>query len=182
MGEVSTRRIRRMKLRHDGPLNFAEAYHLATGIGGAYVDVFGDRCVAGFEDEAAAREAWASHADEFEVHPEPVVYAMYNVGTRPWAWWRFDSGRPELAEGPWHPVPRSTGDRLRFDYSGGPTARFRFLAESGELTPAEVAVSYEAEQRALAGKWPDEDRDEKCWRAAVLRAAGVPSPLEETNP
>ena len=74
------------------------------------------------------------------------------IGQRPWAWWEYESGRPELRSRP----PES------FDFSDGlaPATRadhlyevekFTYLAENGHLTEAEIekiaAKGQEARER-----------------------------------
>jgi hypothetical protein len=63
------------------------------------------RCSA-FATDADREAAWLAHRDELE--------ADLNDGSRPWAWWRYESGRPD----PEHPS-------------------MTWLAEHGHLTPAE---------------------------------------------
>ena len=76
------------------------------------------------------------------------------LGIRPKDWWRYESGRPDLAEGP------ALGEDL-YGHVLGPVLeraveRFRFLAATGELRPSEV--------KAIAAGEGDSYR----WRQAIV--------------
>jgi len=61
------------------------------------------------------------------------------MGNRPWAWWEYESGRPELRSRPPESFDFSRGyevtTRLDHEYE---LAKFTFLAENDFLTQAEL--------------------------------------------
>jgi hypothetical protein len=103
--------------------------------------------------ELNAEAAWEADRD-WQVQRAVNV----GLGVRPEEWWRYDSGRPDLA-----------GDDAELDtyahLGGGPqleraTLRFRFLATTGELTPAERLAIIEGSGPRYA------------WRVAILARNG----------
>jgi hypothetical protein len=90
-----------------------------------------------FANDEERRGAWDERKDK--LMEERYTGTSTCIGRRPWAWWEYESGRPELRKGP----------PGRFDFSRGlaETPRidhehevevFTFLAEGGHLTDAEL--------------------------------------------
>ena len=80
-----------MRVRHRNPraprgaLDFDQRYKLASGwtLG----------LQPAFADESDARDAWQAHRAELIEHE-----ARRRAGYRPWAFWQWDAGRPDLIE------------------------------------------------------------------------------------
>jgi hypothetical protein len=90
-----------------------------------------------FETDAERRAGWEERRDE-------IMEKLYtgtdaNMGHRPWAWWQYDSGRPDLHS--YHDPPRDLAQSLahatRISHLRE-VERFTHLAESGFLTDAEI--------------------------------------------
>jgi hypothetical protein len=84
------------------------------------------------------------------------------LGTRPEAWWRYESGRPDLAASPG--IDTYVHLREDPDHRDHERAceRLRFLMRSGELTEAERStIAREAATERTPGRW--------AWRAHVLQ-------------
>jgi hypothetical protein len=134
-----------------------------------------------FDRDEERRAAWDERKDK--LMEEEFTGTPTGMGHRPWAWWQYESGRPELRFGPPERFDFSRGlaevTRLDHEYE---VEKFSFLAEHGHLTDAELekiaAKGREATERIGTG-WerkahqsPDYGGDKlKAARAEAVSAA-----------
>ena len=90
-----------------------------------------------FETDEERRAAWDERKDELMA--EEYTGTSTCMGNRPWAWWEYESGRPELRSRPSESFEFSRGyavtTRIDHEYE---VKKFRFLAEDGHLTDSEL--------------------------------------------
>jgi hypothetical protein len=102
-----------------------------------------------FESDEERRAAWAERKDE--LMEEEYTGTSTCMGHRPWAWWEYESGRPELRSRPPESFDFSRGlaetTRIAHEHE---VERFAFMAENGHLADAELEKIAELGREAKA--------------------------------
>lgn len=105
-----------------------------------------------------APRGWLDQRDD-----QMTAWTGTGLGLRPEGWWQYESGRPELAGPPGADVYAHLRDDPAF--LEAPIARLRYLRDSRELTPAELAaIRAGAATEREPGRW--------AWRSRVLGERG----------
>jgi hypothetical protein len=102
-----------------------------------------------FESDEERRAAWDERKGELMA--EEYTGTPTCMGHRPWAWWEYESGRPELRSRPPESFDFSRGlaETTRIVHVHG-VEQFAFLAENGHLTDAELEKIAELGREAKA--------------------------------
>jgi hypothetical protein len=87
-----------------------------------------------FVNDEERRAAWEDRKDKLLA--ERYLCEPY-YGHRPWAWWEFEAGRPDLRFSPPHDSSLSLAESERHNQEYE-IEKFTFLAENGYLTDREI--------------------------------------------